>query len=65
MNSHLFTQIPATSTAKSATIKFDDEIFSKIDLTRVKLPCKYYNIVFLAMETWINQEWDPGEKLML
>lgn len=65
MNSHLFTQIPVTSKAKSATIYLGDEIFSKINLGPVKLPCKYYNLVFLAIETWINQEWDPGEKLML
>jgi len=65
MNSHLFTQIPVTSKAKTAMIYFDKEEFGKIDLERVKLPCKYYNLVFLAMETWINQEWDPGEKLML
>lgn len=65
MNNHLFTQIWEKSTAKTATILFDGEVFAKIDLAPVKLPCKYYNLVFLAMETWINKEWDPGEKVML
>lgn len=65
MNDHLFTQIPVTSTAKTATIKFDGDDFAKINLEPVKFPCKYYNLVFLAMEQWIDTEWDPGEKQLM
>jgi hypothetical protein len=59
---HLMIDIPKKTEAKFAIVTFGNETFAKVDMSRVKTPCKFYNIVFLAIETWINVDFEPEDK---
>ena len=59
---HLMIDIQKKTEAKFAVVTFAGETFAKIDMSRVKTPCKFYNIVFLAVETWIHQDFEENDK---
>ena len=61
----MFETIPKDCKAKTAIVYFDDEVFAKVDLNRIKLPCKNYNIVFLAIESYINADFEWNDRQLL
>lgn len=61
----LFSEIPVGTSSTEATVYFNGSMFAKVDITKLPLPTKHYNIVLLAIEKFIDVDVDPGDKIML